>query len=475
MSTNPHNTRSTGPVVDTDASGNSDGEAEEEGVEFVDDNTGDVLDIEDIVDVSLKTFVEGEDTVPSEERTNYLFNLFAAYLDNFTVERKRKVFVAVVKKEVFRRWPGKKGIGGASIAKLLDILRSDPLPQADLDWLKQRHDEIKALANSRIDAAPQEAALTGGVPAARITADDRLRLIEAFCCDEAKAKFSSTQDCYRREQLDARRSGDFQLDDYFATVSEQFNDPEFLPKLQAFPELHDNLSSARDLPLKEYRTTRSSAKDKFDEMRNSLHHIVRRWELSGSGSGQRDEDDPDYGTVGESRQVDGDDRKNFLPHNNDNLFYLLYFWQRLEDEQLLNATMAKLPSDIAVDSDNHASVSAAWRVSSAPTPRKNHDAIASALDRMSDTFKSDREEAATARRAETAMRISEVASRREANIAAIEDQADEIDLKMAAINDEDDPIYQSHKRRKLRLEERARAARSQSSNQLETPARHTAP
>jgi hypothetical protein len=42
--------------------------------------------------------------------------------------------------------------------------------------------------------------------------------------------------------------------------------------------------------------------------------------------------------------------KKFLPDNNDNLFYLLYFWRRLDEEGYLQFTLAKFPDGVAADS-----------------------------------------------------------------------------------------------------------------------------
>ena len=93
---------------------------------------------------------------------------------------------------------------------------------------------------------------------------------------------------------------------------------------------------------------------------NSVHDLVfiTRWENSGNGSEQRQEDDKDFGHVVENQAwlgagaelfMDGDNRENFLreikPH-------VLYFWQLNDENNMLSHSLARLSDDMKVDSNN---------------------------------------------------------------------------------------------------------------------------
>ena len=79
------------------------------------------------------------------------------------------------------------------------------------------------------------------------------------------------------------------------------------------------------------------------------------YEKSGNGSGQRNEDDPNWGKFTLDACVDGDDRANFLPNRNKDWNFLC--WQVTLDEiQLLDHTLVRLPNFVKANGDMHALV-----------------------------------------------------------------------------------------------------------------------
>ncbi|KAG7340535.1 hypothetical protein IV203_024078 [Nitzschia inconspicua] len=220
-----------------------------------------------------------------------------------------------------------------------------------MEYLQRILLRYKTACENRIkDSTQAPDTSTGNGTTTRITIDDRLRLIEAFLSDKAKGKLTSTQQCLTRQELDARNS-DLAVEDYFETVSQVFNDESWTPTTESLPDLHPDLADARDLPLKEYRTTRAKVKEKYNEMRHYLHAIVLNWEQSGNGGQQRSDDAEDWGTFDPLLVVDGDDRKNFLPSGEANMYYLLYYWHKLEKEGYLQFTLAKLAEGIRASAD----------------------------------------------------------------------------------------------------------------------------
>jgi hypothetical protein len=285
-----------------------------------------------------------------------------------------------------RRFP-KKGISNKKVNDLINQLQTEELPEVDKAYVSLFLETYKSKLVAAIEEANSE---VQEKRSAIITIPDRLRLIEAFVCDEAKQNMLSSQDCLTRQQLDARNSVHASVD-YFQVVSEKFNNPSWVPRLTVMGELHPELEEPRDLPLKEYRTTRAKAKDKYDEMKKLLHSVVNKWELSGNGGQQRSEDAEDYGYFDPYETTEGDNRRSFLP--NDGQYYLLYFWQRLEDEDCLQTTLAKLPDSMMANSDHFSLTS-----SINPTPQKKDAAtvaaerVANAIDGVADAINRSQDE-----------------------------------------------------------------------------------
>ncbi|KAG7355336.1 hypothetical protein IV203_004692 [Nitzschia inconspicua] len=253
----------------------------------------------------LQHYMEDDDTRDPAEATSIMITLCFAYIPDFSTDvlpfnhkifdnnkRQHKPSLQVLKDEIKRRDPSLRGYKNKPLASLL---------------------QYKTACENRIkDSTQAPDTSTGNGTTTRITIDDRLRLIEAFLSDKAKGKLASTQQCLTRQELDARNS-DLAVEDYFETVSQVFNDESWTPTTESLPDLHPDLADARDLPLKEYRTTRAKVKEKYNEMRHYLHAIVLNWEQSGNGGQQRSDDAEDWDTFDPLLVVDGDDRKNFLP------------------------------------------------------------------------------------------------------------------------------------------------------------------
>ena len=179
------------------------------------------------------------------------------------------------------------------------------------------------------------------------------RLIEALLSDVAKPHM--VQESLSRQQLDARNSI-VRDKDYYEIASDVFNDPDYTPTLVPAPTLHPELEVSRELPLTEYRMTRSKVKDVHDSMKNKLLTMMKAWEQSGNGAGQRDVSfgDDGWGHF-DPETMDGDDRAQFL--RNPNEYYLLYFWHRIDEEGVIAQTLSQLPQSMEASNDNFAIVS----------------------------------------------------------------------------------------------------------------------
>lgn len=347
----------------------------------------------------LQRYMEDDSQVAPSEKTAMMITLCFAYIPDFSTDihpynhkafennkRQHKPSLPFLKKEIHRRNPTLKGYKNKPLLYLLQMLADDKmkLPTVDMEYLQHFQFEYKTACENKITETTSDvsAATTSASAASspRITTDDRLRLIEAFLSDEAKTKILATQECLSRQELDARNSV-MAVEDYFETVSNVFNDETWVPMLTSLPDLHPDLADARELPLKQYRTTRAKVKEKYNEMKNHLHAMVIKWERSGSGGQQRSDHAEDWGTFDPDLVEDGDDRQNFLPTGNANMYYLLYYWHKLDEEGYLQFTLAKLPDSVKATSDQFTLVSPP-EPKRLKLPDRQQEALAASIDAL---------------------------------------------------------------------------------------------
>ncbi|KAG7361736.1 hypothetical protein IV203_036837 [Nitzschia inconspicua] len=365
---------------------------------------------------ALQRYMEINSQQDPRKKTRIMLTLCFAYIPDFTTDifpYNHKVFVnskrqhkpsrAVLKKEIQRRNPLLKGYKNRPTAYLLLMLAEEKfkLPNVDMDYLQRFLLEYKTDCENKImgstsdsccdpptattttttTTTPTSTANATATP--RMTTDDRLRLIEAFHSEKAKRKMLVTQGCLNLQESDARHSVIIALGDYFDTVSRVFNDETWVPTLTSLPDLHPDLADARELPLKEYRTTRATVKEIHTEMTNHLRAMVMKWEQSGNGGQQRSDDDEDWGTFDPDLVVDGgdDDRRNFLPEGNNaaTKYYLLYFWHKLDKDGYLQMNLVKLPNRVKSSTSLTVSQSATKRPKTSdrqPDPVRQPDVLA---------------------------------------------------------------------------------------------------
>ncbi len=307
----------------------------------------------------LQQFYEDDSTLLPEVKTQHLMMLCTAYVPKFSHEeepfsnkalnlgkRTLKPTLNLCVKEYLRRHPTASGYKNWKLNDFQKKLSDETLPKKDQRFVERRLEEhkeclLEAIKEHQLKTQNPSAndpnAAGGKTPA--ITTNDRLRLIEAMLSDEAIGHLHASQEVFTRAELDARNSV-ARVVDYFEAVANVFNQPDFVAITKALPGLHPELDVSRTINLGSYRMDTTKAKEKYHEMKNHLHQIINNWELSGNGDGQRSDVDPDWGRVPE--MVDGSNRANFVP-NVDKNWHLLCFWCRLEEFNLVQFTLSKLP------------------------------------------------------------------------------------------------------------------------------------
>ena len=167
-----------------------------------------------------------------------------------------------------------------------------------------------------------------------------MRFVEVMLSDNVKSLYVKSQDCLTAGELDARNSV-LRMVDFYDKVSEVFNDPGFEPETLPLPDLHEDFALPVKLVLKQWRCTRDKAKDLANAVRPKLAKMCHNYELSGAGAGQmRDEGNERYGHFDLDHCIEGDDRRSFLLNPSES--WLLYWWDRLDKEDVLQFTLCIL-------------------------------------------------------------------------------------------------------------------------------------
>ena len=404
----------------------------------------------------LQKFFENDKNVKPADKIPYIINLCFAYLDDFSTQaapynhqlfknskKNHKISNPLLKVEIKRRDSSAK-LSNKKQNDLLELLKSNPLPAKDIEYLKRQESSYKAKCQQAIDEHAQSStAAAAPAPSDRgpnITLDDKFRLIEAFFSDKAKERLAATQLCLSREEIDARNSV-LAVEDYFETTAKVFNDPNWVPTLKAYPHLHPELAHSRELPLKDYRATRSKVKDKYGEFKNQLHGMVINYEKSGNGGMQRSNQSNDWGTFDFEELMDGDDRSSFLPNNNQDLFYLLYYWQRLDEEGQVQFTLAKLPEWMKANSGQFALTSQPGQRSSAAANEKAFTQLSASIGTVGESI--------------ATYAVASIGR----NVDKFEKDLFALEMKMVDVDDAD-PRYNIFKKRKEALEKSIQKAKS---------------
>ena len=287
--------------------------------------------------------------VKANERSRHLLAACFGVVPNFSLKEAPYCNLSVrqlptnkmLKEELQRRDSSAKGLRQKKADGMISMLKSAAflvMDQSDIDYIIQSECSMReVLLESQKEAEDESERKKEN---AQIKYTDRLRFIEAILSDRVKELYRKSQDCFTKNELDARNSV-LRVVDFYDKVSEIFNDPEFEPHTEIILDLHEAFSTSIKLPLLDYRMSRDKAKDLLVSIRPKLAKMLHNYELSGSGSGMmREEGNEMYGHFDAELCVDGDDRRSFLLAPSD--YWLLYWWHRLDTEQMLQFTICIL-------------------------------------------------------------------------------------------------------------------------------------
>ena len=191
-------------------------------------------------------------------------------------------------------------------------------------------------------------------PRIKISLVDRLRYIHCLVRDGVKELYLKSQNSMLRTELDSRNSSSRDPNFHEKMIS-VFNDVSFVLESICFGDLHKDFSTTLELKLSSYSLTIDKSKEILTSIKPMIVDLITRYEQSGMGAGNRDLTADDWGMFDISLCEDGDDRKCFVRLESHS--YLLYWWNMLEQEDLLHFSCVKLPNETTANSRNFSLVS----------------------------------------------------------------------------------------------------------------------
>jgi hypothetical protein len=276
---------------------------------------------------------------------------------------------------------------GWNASKCIEWLKENPITsEDDIAFLKTKAKEVRevvANATQRMASSTTTESTDGD----RETGNKwvghlpYLRLIHCLLEDDVKEKWIHRNDPKSIQEIDARRS-EVRDETAFEMIANRWNCKDFNPKTMV-SNCHIDFNQVIDIGFDATsdfaRASPTKVRDKIAKMRSDLTSIIHKWERSGQGEGgmleEEDEDDDISEDISETptdmserqnpavlrekfewgrskgRMGAFDCRESFLGPNPP---YLLYFWEVLDQNDLINTTMNRISDDAGASSANEA-------------------------------------------------------------------------------------------------------------------------
>ena len=155
--------------------------------------------------------------------------------------------------------------------------------KADLDFLESKIQEWKGIQLMINESQEQEddhiihQSWSSDIP--------YLHLYHTLVEDSIRSTFGKAYNAKTREELDGSNTLRFQ--NFYKLAAEQFNNVNWIPNSLFLPDLHENFSRSKPLPLNVTPIT----PEQFKKLLNNRYKMVKMitdWERSGAGAGMVD-------------------------------------------------------------------------------------------------------------------------------------------------------------------------------------------
>ena len=179
------------------------------------------------------------------------------------------------------------------------------------------------------------------------------------------------KDRWEGRQGTCGRNSDLKPRAWYEVAADIYNNKSLTFTTIRMPEVHADF--AEEIVLDGTNTplaTPETIKKKSATARAEILCVIDKWERSGNGEGQRNEDEHEYGSIrrnGEqlwlipgtsSEFQDGDNRASFL---NGRGTHILYLWELFDRNDFLQTAIEALPTSMGMDGDKVPSASAPQR------------------------------------------------------------------------------------------------------------------
>ena len=141
--------------------------------------------------------------------------------------------------------------------------------------------------------------------------------------------------------------------DFYDLAAEQFNNVDWILDSLVLPELHEDYSRSKPLPLNIVPITAEQFKKKLNDNHYQMDKVIANWEKSGAGAGMVNniaEDELDEQAMQTQYEfLDSNDQKSFL---RECPVHVLYLWYLTHQYGILTKVRQQLHGDFVIDGTN---------------------------------------------------------------------------------------------------------------------------
>eukprot|EP00797_Seminavis_robusta_P029998 Sro616_g175940.1 n/a (370) ;mRNA; r:22705-23814 len=223
--------------------------------------------------------------------------------------------------------------------------------ETDIAWLmKQEEALFNAVKNQMNESDKQKEADAKTTNSPWKKKDDYLRMYIAAMHDKVRTALLKSGFTLTRMELDARNN-EARPDLFFAALTDLYNDDDFIAKVEALPDLHEDFQLEYEINTLDVPAPASEdhIKRKWNDCKAKLAKIVSRFERSGTGDGHMAEQDNEL-AEGETELRSGQ-RSSYIHDHLGEQPHLLYLWHLADKYDVLNHVIVRLSEDVAATGD----------------------------------------------------------------------------------------------------------------------------
>jgi hypothetical protein len=180
-----------------------------------------------------------------------------------------------------------------------------------------------------------------------------------------KEAFKIRNQLMDKDELDTSKNHPKRPKPWSVEAAKKFNSPVFTVRTLPLPDLHYAFCESQAIKLEDCpgEITPDEVERRVAESQTTLKKIIMKWELSGRGDGEQNDDDEGERNEGDAGfgHIDtetfdfraGDNRSNFLHiEGKERRPHLLYFWHLMDSNEILSAALDIIDLSVGGDSES---------------------------------------------------------------------------------------------------------------------------